>query len=591
MKLLTLEIKNYRGILNSGKIHIPSFLLLMGPNNSGKSTILKSLDIIFNDADFDPNKDYPRHKAGKMGYRATTKFKLTLGREPGEKLGRQLSSYIVKRKISDKFQDVITIELEYPRKYSSLDQRKIQINNNSKHTGRAQPQDKYFNILQLIRKRISYTYIPALRLNENDKTGNKVISQLFDFVFSHSQIYKKNHKSYFSSIASQLVAVKKSIKKSIAGFPEIKEINFDFDNINFSNLGIGINTSITAKNKIPLDQEGTGLQSALVIAIIRYILLSQEKKKGAKMIVGIEEPEVFLHPSAQRALINTVKHSQALISTHSPIILDELSPKEFVNILRCKIKGENRFLQLSSLSDIKLLTELYENSDVTGGEFFFSEKIILVEGTTDRAILKKQLRRRNYFSSAIIQVGGSTRFGKPLKLIKQFDLPIILLVDEDCFTGGNKDSFRKALVGEGLITVNDWPKLVKSLSVNLKHAKGSLTFFNKSKKTTQLDGIFVFPNELEPALISEMNVNNIINWLLSYGKKRLNLLPTTISELSSINAEASTFNKVRKMKILISGGDLKKRFIIEQMFDMLINENLVPPVFENLTEAISEKIT
>ncbi len=377
-------------------------------------------------------------------------------------------------------------------------------------------------------------------------------------------------------------------KKSIAGFPEIQEIHFDFDKINFSDLGLKADTSITTKNKVPIEQEGTGLQSAFIIAITRYILLNQEKKKGAKMIIGIEEPEIFLHPSAQRALMNAIKHSQALISTHSPIILDELSPKEFTNILRCSSEGKKRFFQISSATDIKLLTQLYEDSDITGGEFFFCDKVILVEGITDRAILKKQLRRRNYFSSTIIEVGGNTKFGKPLRLLKQFDLPTILLVDEDCFTGNNKNAFKKSLTEGGFIAANDWQILIKNLHNNIRRPNGLLAFFKKSQELTNLKGMFIFPKELEPAIIDEKNVSKIIDWLLNYGRNCLNLSSNTVDELADIRNEVAVMTKVKKMRELIIKKDLKKRFIIEQMFDYLIKNDMVPVIFENLTKAISD---
>jgi len=216
MKLLALEIKNYRGVIDSGKIYVPDFLLLMGPNNSGKSTILKALDIFFNDTNFDPIKDYPKDKVGKMGYRASTKFRLTFGREPGEKLGHQLSSYIVRRKILNESEDVIIIEIEYPRDYSTSSFIKIKINN--KYKGSTKPSDKYYKILALVRKRVAYTYIPAFRITDSNKINNKVISQLFEFVLNHSQKYRKNQKNYLNSISSQLSVVNKSIKKIYCRF-------------------------------------------------------------------------------------------------------------------------------------------------------------------------------------------------------------------------------------------------------------------------------------------------------------------------------------------------------------------------------------
>lgn len=583
MKILTIEIENYRSILKSEKIYIKDFLLLVGPNNSGKSTILKSLDLFFNDLDFNPINDYPSEKTGKRGYKASTKFRVTFLREPGEKLGHKLSPYFVKKKILDKQEDVITIELEYPRDYKNLESRKIKIN--SKYRGITKKGNKYYQIFESIKERISYNYIPALRVV--DSNDNKFISKLFEYIFDNSNIYKKNHKNYLSSISNQLSSVKKFLKKNIDGFPDIKEINFDFAKIKFNNLCLDVNTSVTTKNKIILEQEGTGLQSALVISIIKYILLMQSSKKKSRMILGFEEPEIFLHPSAQRALINTIKDSksQSLISTHSPVILDELSPREFTNILRCRSK-EKKFIQITSNADIKLLTELYENSDITGGEFFFSNRAILVEGTTDRAILKKQLRKRSYFSDAIIQVGGNTGFGKPIKLIKQFDIPIALVIDGDCFTGKNHGTFQKSLTADGMITIDNFNKLKSYVSKKINSKSGSLSIFRKSKEISKFDGIFVFPEEIEPNLVDDSNIDLILGWFLNYGKKKMNISLNIINELESIKNNSNITENVKKLRNLMSGDDLKKRFITEQLFDYLIKNDKVPIIFEDFVNSI-----
>src|SRR5579872_4249112 len=45
MKLTTLQIQNFRSIIDSGPIPVPAVLALVGANNAGKSNILRAVDV------------------------------------------------------------------------------------------------------------------------------------------------------------------------------------------------------------------------------------------------------------------------------------------------------------------------------------------------------------------------------------------------------------------------------------------------------------------------------------------------------------------------------------------------------------------
>ena len=149
-----------------------------------------------------------------------------------------------------------------------------------------------------------------------------------------SKIYNKSFRDYKNSIKKQFNEVENNIKKTIYGFPDLKKINFDFSDISLDNFKNAIKIYAICDKKVLLEKEGAGLRSAITISIIKNIF-NKSNKDTSNFILGIEEPENYLHPEAQRALINQIKKNQVVISTHSPIILNELSPNEFKNILRC----------------------------------------------------------------------------------------------------------------------------------------------------------------------------------------------------------------------------------------------------------------
>ena len=49
MQIKTVKLKNFRGYKNETTINFENLTVLVGKNDSGKSTVLEALDIFFND--------------------------------------------------------------------------------------------------------------------------------------------------------------------------------------------------------------------------------------------------------------------------------------------------------------------------------------------------------------------------------------------------------------------------------------------------------------------------------------------------------------------------------------------------------------
>jgi predicted ATP-dependent endonuclease of OLD family len=69
MKIKKLHIKRFRSILDL-KIDINianNFSTICGANNSGKTNVLKALNIFFNPNEYKLKEDIPNHKLGSRG--------------------------------------------------------------------------------------------------------------------------------------------------------------------------------------------------------------------------------------------------------------------------------------------------------------------------------------------------------------------------------------------------------------------------------------------------------------------------------------------------------------------------------------------
>jgi predicted ATP-dependent endonuclease of OLD family len=104
--------------------------------------------------------------------------------------------------------------------------------------------------------------------------------------------------------------------------------------------------------------------------------------------IGIEEPEIHLHPSIQKDLysylMNASEEKQIILTTHSPVIASRahLDDLKFVKLLT---KNETKIInKLNDTHVNQIIIEL----GVSPGDYFESDGVIFVEGNSDCQVFK-----------------------------------------------------------------------------------------------------------------------------------------------------------------------------------------------------------
>ena len=139
--------------------------------------------------------------------------------------------------------------------------------------------------------------------------------------------------------------------------------------------------------KVPLSARGTGFQSALVLGVLRYVA-EREASSGGNLMFAIEEPEAFLHPQTQRAMASILRDiatkAQLLITTHSSVIVDSF---EIGRIARLPLQpdGVELLWRLPSLTKSQA-GRLTRHCSAANSELVFANAVVLVEGEGDRAL-------------------------------------------------------------------------------------------------------------------------------------------------------------------------------------------------------------
>lgn len=176
-----------------------------------------------------------------------------------------------------------------------------------------------------------------------------------------------------------------------------------------------------------LSEQSDGMKALFAIAF--YDLIS-----GVANVVGIDEPEVHLHPTSQRSLARLLKArpNQKIIATHSSDIVCAFEPDQIV-----VVRHGGRVVQpvVNFLStEEKLVARWWVQGRL---EPLTSREAIAVEGPSDRIILEcaADLTDRNLDRLGISVVDAEGKNTMPLveKLFgtNGFDVKLSILVDED----------------------------------------------------------------------------------------------------------------------------------------------------------------
>lgn len=297
------------------------------------------------------------------------------------------------------------------------------------------PPQFFHNLNSLLKKNLTYIsgsrYVPL-----EEKTGlqnNLAINgeNLNNFLYTLHNNYEgvfdliiENFKKVFSDITSISTPINKDGNTYIS-------INFE-----------GMN------EPIPLSSCGSGYTHTLLLLCVLFT-----KKET---IVLFDEPQVFLHPSAEKAiydLVSETKEHQFIFTTHSPILINYPVKKNLFHV--SKVKGKSNFVQLEQMQ------EILSDIGVSNSDFALSDKVIFVEGETEEytipLILSHFGMKQVGYNYRLLNMRGTDKdFSKKTAMnkhkkkldlimggISQSPIPYKIIIDADNKTDEKLDEIRE----------------------------------------------------------------------------------------------------------------------------------------------------
>lgn len=187
---------------------------------------------------------------------------------------------------------------------------------------------------------------------------------------------------------AQLKSIRDEIRRRLARFvnlsPDDDATGFFASDLTRNHLRDVVRLFLAAQpapHQLPFQKLGTGAVNLLVFALLTFIA---DLKGKQSVIFAMEEPEIALPPHTQRRVGRFVlsEMGQAIVTSHSPYIIEQFEPEQIVVIDR------NGGAELSSrtveLGGVKL--KKYRRERRQMAEAILSRAVIVVEGATEAAV-------------------------------------------------------------------------------------------------------------------------------------------------------------------------------------------------------------
>jgi predicted ATP-dependent endonuclease of OLD family len=485
MYLKSLKIKNFRKFgdknnivefvgskdisLKSKNINIaPSTTLIVGKNNSGKTTVTKALDRLAHNKKFQAN-DYNfiylnallnDYRSDKFEHFPSLEFEVTIGIDFNSDcdLVTNIAPFMSIESVHSAGQERdFRVDLKYELKEEEIFKKEVQALL-CKYKDESVLFRKYLELIDITDFNMNYYDSEGVLIGENKFkisdlldmkpiTANKIIddkslSETFNRIIKLRYKLEKNP-DFQDKVDSEIDKINQTITTHISE-PHTSSINTALSKIESSDrLEVNLRPDLTfeqiltnvikyeykeGKFHIPEGQFGLGYSNLMTIIgeLIEYIEKYPKQECNSKInLICIEEPETFMHSQMQELFIKHINdaisyllkdkqkeiNSQLIITTHSSHILNSKihSGNSFDNISYITIV--DNLSNVVNLNDRNVMEEKPASDAPARAETANDKETRKKKLVDDLKFLKKHIKYKVselFFSDAVIFVEGVT---------------------------------------------------------------------------------------------------------------------------------------------------------------------------------------
>lgn len=448
MKLKSFTVQKYRSIVSAKRIPVGKKTVFVGPNNEGKSNILRALiaamtmltrerasgradfrrrSFMYGGRAYNWSVDYPLALQAKHPNGQTTiilEFQLT---------NDELDQF--RESVGSRLTGTLPIQID-------IGPNDARVTVHKKGPGAAVLSKKSALIAQFVTDRIDFQKIEAVRTADSaEEVVTEMVARELAPLVDNPE-YKAALQKIEALQKPVLTNLSGSIQKTLHQFlRDVKGVSIRIpEDARFRAMHRSCEITVDDGTPTLLKYKGDGAQSLAALGIIRHA--SETGALGKHLVIAIEEPESHLHPNAIHELRGVIdelseKH-QVLLTTHNPLFVDRVILANNILVQNNRGKPANSVDQIRKILGVRASDNLKH-----------AEIVLVVEGEDDRIALASILSHLSpSLKTAIAQnalaidtLAGGSNLGYKLGQIREALCLSHSLLDDD---KAGREAFDKA---------------------------------------------------------------------------------------------------------------------------------------------------
>ncbi|ANX13324.1 ATP-dependent endonuclease [Fictibacillus arsenicus] len=465
-RLSKLVISNFRCIgPKPVVIDLDEIVVLVGPNNSGKSSILRAYEVVMCDGSKNGELNLDDFPNGKIESHALPKIELHtvvydhspgekwIDETSGEKVVRELWTWANIGKAKRQGFNVTTGEWDDSVPWGAANVANSRRPQPHKVDAFSDPEVQSKEIIKLLTSIIN----DRVKSFINPKIDQEEQSEFVKLLEQVKTIQKSIISESQDEINKAQDGISELIKEVFPGYKVVFDSRPEDDiekSISLFKAGSKLLMGPEEGFQSTIDRQGSGARRTLLWAALRYISESSSKNDRPHVLL-LDEPELCLHPNAVReacrVLYDLPKTNkwQVMVTTHSPSFIDV--SRDNTTIIRVERNAEGeiegttvyRPNKIMLNDDDKVRLKLLNICDPYVTEFFFGGHTIVVEGDTEYTAFKHVISQYpdQFKDVHIIRARGKATIISLIKILNHFGSRYSILHDSDypTLSNGNKN--------------------------------------------------------------------------------------------------------------------------------------------------------
>lgn len=449
MDIVAFEVSRYRSIQKTEKLSLGNPTVIVGPNNEGKSNIIRALticvrficaprdSILTRTWEYDWAQDFPIGLQKKHP-NSESVFQIELKLDPEERERFRES-------VGSKNNGTLKIVVSMGATGAKFDVLKQGSGKQAMRTGSAK-------IRQFLRDHLRIQYIPAVR---TAGAAKEVIHQLIEDDLAQIESTDK-YQNALKAISNLQQPIMDRLSEKLSGtlkdfLPAIKTVQISTTvEARRRALRSTYNINIDDGTETSLERKGDGVQSLAALALMKHAVTPQSD--GMSLVLAIEEPESHLHPSAihrlQDVIVELSRKHQVFISTHCPLFVDRRDVTKNIIVNKKSARAAKDVKEIREALGVRVSDNLRN-----------AELVLIVEGETDRKTLATVFRKESAVLGAALDTGlfaidslaGATNLTYKLQHLRDSLCRTLTLLDKD----QSADAARTKAITQGLASAAD----------------------------------------------------------------------------------------------------------------------------------------